>query len=65
MMVGGMYVGHFKRDKFDGNGEMTLSNGNKISGEWADSKLIGAGVLTTSAGQSIKVKMTDKGIEPY
>lgn len=62
MMPGGKYIGHFKHNRFDGKGEMILANGDKITGEWADSKLVGIGTYTSKDGQTIKVKMTEKGI---
>ena len=62
MMPSGKYIGHFKHNRFDGKGEMILTSGDKITGEWAESKLIGVGIYTTKDGQVIKVKETEKGI---
>jgi hypothetical protein len=59
------YVGHFKQDRFDGLGIMIWPNGDKITGNWKDSKLVGVGTYTQSGGESFKVKMTDKGIERF
>jgi hypothetical protein len=65
MMKGGVkYQGRFKQDRFDGSGELIWPNGNKLSGVWKDSKLVGVGILTQPSGKTLKVKQTDKGIEP-
>ncbi len=61
-MPGGKYVGHFKHNRFDGKGEIQLVNGDKISGDWTDSKLVGVGSYIKKDGEVVKVKMTEKGI---
>ncbi len=66
VMAGGVkFVGQFKRDKFDGAGKMIWPNGDTVAGEWKNSQLVGAGTLIRADGESIKVKMSDKGIERY
>jgi hypothetical protein len=65
MMHGGKYIGRFKHDFFDGLGELLLPNGDKITGDWQNSKLVGAGTCINNKGESFKVKMTEKGIERF
>jgi hypothetical protein len=63
LMKGGRYIGEFKYDRFNGKGELLLPNGDKITGEWRDSRLDGIGIYHRKEGSSFKVRQTKTGIE--
>ena len=50
MYTNGKYVGEITNGEPDGNGTLTLSNGEKYVGEWKNGKVHGQGEFTWSNG---------------
>ena len=50
MYTNGKYVGEITNGEPDGNGTLTLSNGEKYVGEWKDGKRNGQGTVTSPEG---------------
>ena len=51
MYTNGEYVGEITNGEPDGNGTLTLSNGEKYVGEWKNGKVHGQGTLTYLDGE--------------
>lgn len=62
MKGGARYLGEFKNGHFQGSGEIIWPHGNRLTGNWRDSKLQGAGTFHRNDGESFQVIQDETGV---